>query len=111
MEITSDGCKKIFLNDNLKKNVYMTQPEGFEMKEQEHKMCKLIKSLYGLKQAPHKWYEKHIGHILKINFHHFNLDDATLFVMKVGKIVVYLMVYVDEFLITWNNEGFIASMK
>jgi hypothetical protein len=48
---------------------------------------------------------------LKINFKHFNLDDATLFVKKVGKIVVYLVVYVDDLLITGHNEAYIASIK
>ena len=30
----------------------MKQLEGFIMKEQEDKVCKLVKSLYGLEQAP-----------------------------------------------------------
>jgi hypothetical protein len=71
----------------------------------------LVKSLYGLKQAPRAWYEKLIEHLLKLNYKHFNLDDATLFVKKVGKSVVYLVVYVDEFLITGNNDDYIASIK
>jgi hypothetical protein len=29
----------------------MQQPEGFVVKQQEEKVCRLIKSLYGLKQA------------------------------------------------------------
>jgi hypothetical protein len=63
------------------------------------------------KEAPHAWYENLTEHLLKINFKHFNLDDATLFVKKVGKIVVYLVVYVDDLLITGNNEAYIASIK
>jgi hypothetical protein len=81
------------------------------VKGQEKKVCKLIKSLYGLKQAPRIWYEKLIDHLLKLNFKYFNLDDATLFLKKVGKIVVYLVVYVDYLLMTWNNESFITSIK
>jgi hypothetical protein len=46
-----------------------------------------------------------------LNFKHFNLDDATLFVKKVGKTVVYLVVYVDDLLIIGNNESYIASIK
>jgi hypothetical protein len=103
--------KTVFLNGDLKENVYMSQPEGFAMKGQKHKVCKLIKFLYGLKQAPHSWYEKLNEHLLKIYFKHFNSDDATLFIKKVGKIVVYIMVYADDLLITGNNEAYIASIK
>jgi hypothetical protein len=46
-----------------------------------------------------------------LNFNHFNIDDATLFVKTVGKIVVYIVVYVDDMLITGNNESYIASIK
>jgi hypothetical protein len=100
-----------FLNGDLKENVYMSQLEGFVVKGQEHKACKLINSLYGLKQAPCAWYEKLTDHILNISFKHFNLDDATLIVKKVGKIVVYLVVYVDDLLITRNDEAYIASIN
>ena len=103
--------KTSFLNGDLKENVFMSQPEGFVVKRQEHKVCKLIKSLYGLKQAPRAWYEKLTEHLLKLNFKHFNLDNATLFVNKVGKIVVHLVVYADDLLITKNNENYIASIK
>jgi hypothetical protein len=44
-----------------------------------------------------------------LNFKHFNLDDATLFVKKVGKIVVYLVVYVDDMLISGNTKSYIVS--
>ena len=44
--------KTAFLNDDLEKDIYMDQPEGFIAKGQENKVCKLVKSLYGLKQAP-----------------------------------------------------------
>eukprot|EP00253_Pinus_taeda_P018130 PITA_18130 len=99
-------CKR-----NLKENVFMSQPEGFAVKGHEHKVCKLVKYLYGLKQAPQAWYEKLTEHILKLNFNHLDLDDATLFVKKVGKTVVYLVVYVDDLLMTGNNESYIASIK
>ena len=81
------------------------------MKGWEHKVCKLVKSLYGLKQAPRAWYEKLNGHLLKLNFKHYDLDDAALFVNKVGKTIVYILVYVDDLLMTGNNESYIASIK
>jgi hypothetical protein len=80
--------KSAFLNKDLKDNVFMSQLEGFVVKGQEHKVCKLIKSLYGLKQAPQAWYENLTEHLLKLNFKHFNVNDATLIVKKFGKMVV-----------------------
>jgi len=85
--------------------------EGFVVKGHEHKICKLIKSLYGLKQAPRACCDKLIEHLMELNFKCFNIDDATLFVKKVGKIVVYLVVFVDDLLIAGNNESYIASIK
>ena len=103
--------KTSFLNGDPKEKVFIFQPEGFVVKGQEHKVCKLIKSLYGLKQAPRAWYEKLTEHLLKLNFKHFDLDYATLFVKKVGKSVLYLVVYVDDLLMTGNNERYISSIK
>ena len=59
-----------------------------------------MKSLYGLKQAPRAWYEKLTEHILKLNYKNFDLDDATLFIKKVGRSIVYL----DDLMITRNND-------
>jgi hypothetical protein len=76
--------KTTFLNGDLKENDFMSQPNDFVVKGQEHKVVKIIKSLYGLKQALRAWHAKLTKHLLKLNFKYFNLDDATLFVKKVG---------------------------
>ena len=89
----------------------MFQPERFVVKGHEHKACKLVKSLYGLKQALRAWYEKLTEHLLKLNFKHYDLHDATFFVKKIGKTVVYLVAYLDDLLMTRNNESYIASIK
>jgi hypothetical protein len=103
--------KTSFLNGDLKENVLISHPKGFVVNEKEHKVWKLIKSLYDFKQASRVWYEKLTKHLLKLNLKHYNLDDATLFLKKVGKTVVYLVVYVDDLFITGNNENYIASLK
>lgn len=38
-----------FLNGFLKKEVYMTQPEGFIDPAKPHHVCKLTEALYGIK--------------------------------------------------------------
>ena len=35
-----------FLHGNLKEEIYMKQPEGFEIKGKEHYVCKLQKAMY-----------------------------------------------------------------
>ena len=71
--------KSAFLNGDLQEEVYMTQPPGFEVEGQEHKVCKLIKALYGLKQAPRAWYAKMDDYLKKVGFQRSESDD-TLYV-------------------------------
>ena len=47
-EIWQMDVKTTFLNGDLVKNVYMTQPEGFESIDSQ-KVCKMQRSIYGLK--------------------------------------------------------------
>jgi len=89
----------------------MSHLEGFVVKGQEQKVWKLLKSLYGLKQALQTWCENLTKHLMKLNFKHYDPDDATLFVKKVGKIVVYIVVNVNDILMTRNNESHIASIN
>lgn len=41
--------KSAFLNGEFLEEVYVTQPIGFEKKNEEHKVYRLLKALYGLR--------------------------------------------------------------
>ena len=44
--------KLAFLHGDLEKDIYLHQPQGYEVKGKENLVCKLKKSLYCLKQVP-----------------------------------------------------------
>ena len=47
--------KIVFLNGYLEESIYMKQPEGFKVQDQEQKVCKFLKSINGLKQVFRSW--------------------------------------------------------
>ncbi|GKF98147.1 retrovirus-related pol polyprotein from transposon TNT 1-94, partial [Tanacetum coccineum] len=49
--------KTAFLNGNLRKEVYVSQSDGFVDKDNLNHVYKLKKALYGLKQAHRAWYD------------------------------------------------------
>jgi hypothetical protein len=74
LELHQLDVKIAFLNGDLKEEIYMDQPDGFQIKGQEGKVCRLKKSLYGLKQSSRQWYLKFHQVILDIGYEMSPLD-------------------------------------
>jgi len=49
--------KFVFLNGQVREDVYVKQPRGFIVPSFECKVCKLKKALYGLHKLPFTWHE------------------------------------------------------
>ena len=57
-EVHHLDVKSAFLNGEISEEIYVKQPEGYEIPGKEHYVYKLRKALYMLKQAPRAWYSK-----------------------------------------------------
>jgi hypothetical protein len=101
--------KTAFLNRVIKEEVYMEQPQGFEVHDIETHVCKLKKSLYGLKQAPRAWYSKIDNYLQGIGFTKSEAD-PNLYFLLVGSKVLILVLYVDDLIMT-GAERLIAGCK
>uniref|UniRef100_A0A2N9F5L7 Reverse transcriptase Ty1/copia-type domain-containing protein n=1 Tax=Fagus sylvatica TaxID=28930 RepID=A0A2N9F5L7_FAGSY len=98
-----------FLHGYLQETVYMAQPTGFIDAVQPSHVCHLHKSLYGLKQAPRAWFERFTSHLLTLGFT-ASVADASLFVLKQDSVIVYLLLYVDDIIITGSDSTVVSNI-
>ncbi|CAM8952129.1 unnamed protein product [Rhodiola kirilowii] len=77
----------------------MAQPPGFLDQSHPSHVCLLQKALYGLKQAPRAWFTKLRLFLLDHGFVSCK-SDTSLFIRRSGKLVLYILVYVDDLIIT-----------
>ncbi|GJU45010.1 retrovirus-related pol polyprotein from transposon TNT 1-94 [Tanacetum coccineum] len=68
MIIYQMDVKTLFLDGELKEEVYVSQSEGFVDPDHPTHMYRLKKALYGLKQAPHAWYDTLLKFIIANKF-------------------------------------------
>ena len=80
--------KTTFLNGEFDEEIYIDQPNGFILKGEELKVCKLLKSLYGLKQTPKQWDEKFATTLTSVGFA-INEADSCVYYRRGGAILLY----------------------
>lgn len=86
----------------------MRQPLGFEQGDPTL-VCKLNKSLYGLKQASRSWFLTVQASLLDLGFSQSKAN-TSLFYRICGKEVTYLLIYVDDMLITGSSASAIRKV-
>src|SRR3954471_3615438 len=74
--------KNAFLHGDLKKEVYMEIPPGFEDAKIVGKVCRLKRSLYGLKQSPQAWFDRFRQTMTRFGYHQSSVDHI-LFLRRV----------------------------
>eukprot|EP00253_Pinus_taeda_P027400 PITA_27400 len=87
--------KTAFLNGFIQEEVYIEQPQGFEVHGKESHVCRLKKALYGLKQAPGAWYSRIDTYLQGMGFTKSEAD-PNLYYIVIGEEPLILVLYVDE---------------
>ncbi|GJY43936.1 retrovirus-related pol polyprotein from transposon TNT 1-94 [Tanacetum coccineum] len=89
MTVYQMDVKTAFLNDILREEVYVSQPDGFVDQDNSNHVYKVKKALYGLKQAPRAWYDLLSSFLLSQKFSKGTVD-PTLFTQKEGKYILLM---------------------
>jgi len=87
----------------------MKQPPGFVDSTLPSHVCKLHKSLYVLKQALRAWYTHMSDFLLSIGFLAFKVD-TSLFILSNGTNIFYLLVCVNDILLTGSNSAMLHRL-
>eukprot|EP01018_Ginkgo_biloba_P028553 Gb_04117 [translate_table: standard] len=103
--------KSAFLNGDLSEEVYMEQLPGYVQKGKEDHVCCSKKALYGLKQAPRAWYEKIDRYVLNTGFVRSFADSNLYMKVRDSMSVTFVVLYVDDLLITGNDVSMISDLK
>nr|GEU36182.1 retrovirus-related Pol polyprotein from transposon TNT 1-94 [Tanacetum cinerariifolium] len=95
MVVYQMDVKTAFLNDNMWKEVYVSQPDGYVEPDNPNHMYKLKKALYGLKQVPRMWYDALSSFLISQDFSKGSVD-PTLFICRNGNDLLLVQIYVDD---------------
>eukprot|EP00253_Pinus_taeda_P013513 PITA_13513 len=76
--------KTAFLNGFIQEEVYIEQPQGFEVDGKESHVSRLKKELYALKQAPRAWYLSVDAYLQQLGFTKSEADLNLYFIVVGG---------------------------
>ena len=102
--------KNAFLHGKIEEEVYMKVPPCFSSGFSPREGCKLNKALYGLKQSPKAWFGRFTSTMTKFGYKQSN-SDHTLFLKKQNDRITCLIIYMDNMIITGNDEEEICALK
>ena len=103
--------KNAFLHGDLAKEVYMEQPPGFVAQRESGLVCRLRRSLYGLKQSPRAWFDRFSSVVQEFGMLHSTTDHSVFYYHNSSGQCIYLVVYVEEIVITSSDQDGIQKLK
>lgn len=89
----------------------MEKPPIYVKKGKEHQLCQLKKDIYGIKKAPTSLYEKNDRYFLNIRFERSLVDSNFYIQVFDSKSEAFMVLYVDDFLITGNDTIMISNLN
>jgi hypothetical protein len=101
--------KNAFLHDTLMETIYCSQPTDFIDAAHPDLVYRLKHSLYGLKQARHAWYSRFASYLASIDFVEAK-SDTSLFIYRQGSATIYLLLYVDNIVLTTSTADLLHRM-
>ena len=87
----------------------MSQPQGFVDDKHPEYVCRLHKALYGLKQAPRAQFKRLQKALLQFGFVSSKADQS-LFFRITSTHTTYILVFVDDILITGSNADVVTTL-
>ena len=102
--------KATFINGVIEEELYIEQPQGFEVENRRTHVCKLKKALYGLKQAPRAWYGRINSFLMSLGFTKSKVDPNLYFKVMDDEPVI-LLLYVDDLFLTCNEKKILECKK
>ena len=111
LELEQLDVKTAFLHGEIEEDIYMEQPQGYEVVGKKDKVCKLVKSLYGLKQAPRQWNKCFDQCMIKHGFNKSEFDLCVYYKKLKEDEYIYLLLYVDNMLLVSKEVTEINKVK
>jgi hypothetical protein len=106
-EIRQVDVSNAFLHGLLQETVHMAQPPGFQHPQYPAAVCKLRKAINGLKQAPRAWFSRLSARLIDLKFTS-SKSDSSLFIYKAKGITIFVLIYVDDIIITGSHPETIS---
>ncbi|RVW84276.1 Retrovirus-related Pol polyprotein from transposon RE1 [Vitis vinifera] len=108
---TQLDIKNVFLHGDLAEEVYMEQPPGFVAQGESGLVCRLRRSLYGLKQSPRAWFSRFSSVVQEFGMLRSTADHSVFYHHNSLGQCIYLVVYVDDIVITGSDQDGIQKLK